>query len=207
MSMSDDNLVCLRRHEGFYAGVISNYHQQWLSKVSIYLNIPIILRVITIWDELFWNLGVSFDVLVTRKKVSWESSHCIEIHCDVFVEVLEVHSSVSFEFCLDEELIEFGDLISCFKFHMPPFFVDCPMSNGEALLLYRAIFVQSVGFGESFCVGEDSKVLIWSMIAASIALKFFVSFIIFSSESCLLDFISFLLDSITACTMMNCSLV
>ena len=50
---------------------------------------------------------MSFYGLVTRKEVFSESSHRIEAHLDVFVEVLEIQSSVSFEFCLHEELIEF----------------------------------------------------------------------------------------------------
>ena len=50
---------------------------------------------------------MSFDGLLIRKKVFSESIHRIEIHIDVVVEVLEVHFSVAFEFCIDEELIEF----------------------------------------------------------------------------------------------------
>ena len=52
-------------------------------------------------------MRVSFDGMVARKEVFSESSHRIETHLDVVVEVLEIQSSVSFEFCLDEELIEF----------------------------------------------------------------------------------------------------
>ena len=71
------------------------------------MNILIIGRVITIWDKLFFKLKVSFDALVTRKKVLLESSHCIDTYLDVVIEVIDVHSSVSFELCLDEEFIEF----------------------------------------------------------------------------------------------------
>ena len=53
------------------------------------MNIPRIGRVMNIWDELFFKLRVSFDGLVTSKKVFSESSHRIETHLDVFVEVLE----------------------------------------------------------------------------------------------------------------------
>ena len=60
------------------------------------MNIPIIGRVITIWDELFFKLGVYFDGIVIRKKVSYESSHQIDTYLGVVVEVLEVQSSVSF---------------------------------------------------------------------------------------------------------------
>ena len=62
---------------------------------------------IAIWDKVFFKLRFSFDGLVIRKEVFSESSHCIERHLDVVKEVLEIQSSVSFEFCLDEELIEF----------------------------------------------------------------------------------------------------
>ena len=62
---------------------------------------------IAIWDKVFFKLKVSFDGLVISKEVLSESSHRIERHLDVVKEVLEIHSSVSFELCLDEELIEF----------------------------------------------------------------------------------------------------
>ena len=60
---------------------------------------------ITIWDELLSKLRVSFDGLVKRKEFFLESSHRIEAHIDVVVEVLEIQSSDSFVFCLDEEII------------------------------------------------------------------------------------------------------
>ena len=78
-----------------------------MSKGSVYLNVPIIGRVITIWDEVFFKIKVSFDRLVTRKEVFSESSNLIETHIDVVVEVLEVQSSVSFEFYIDEYFIEY----------------------------------------------------------------------------------------------------
>ena len=61
---------------------------------------------IAIWYEVFFKLRVSFDGMVTRKEVFSEFSHRIEAHFDVVIEFLEIHSSVSFELCLDEELIE-----------------------------------------------------------------------------------------------------
>ena len=76
-------------------------------KGSIYLDIPGIGKVIAIWDEVFFKLIVSFDGLVIRKKVFSESSHRIERNLDVVKEILEIKISVSFEFCLDEDLIEF----------------------------------------------------------------------------------------------------
>ena len=76
-----------------------------MSKESIYLKIPRIGRVITIWDEVLFKLIVYFNVLVSRKKFFSESIHCINTHLDMVVEVLEVQRSVYFEFCIDEEFI------------------------------------------------------------------------------------------------------
>ena len=78
-----------------------------MSKGSVYLYIPGIGMVITIWNEVFCKLRVYFYGLVTRKEVLSESSHCIDTHLDLVVEVLEIQSSVSFEFCIYEELVEF----------------------------------------------------------------------------------------------------
>ena len=61
-------------------------------------------------SDLGWSIlkmRAYFDVLLTRKKVFSESSHLIERHIGVVVEVLEVHISASFEFCLDEEFVDF----------------------------------------------------------------------------------------------------
>ena len=69
--------------------------------------IPRIVMVITIWDELFFKVIVSFDGLVIMKNVFSESINSIETHLDVVVEVIEVQSSGAFEFCCDEEFIEF----------------------------------------------------------------------------------------------------
>ena len=77
-----------------------------MSKESVYLNIPIIGRVITIWEILFCKIRVSIDGLVTKNKFLLESIHRIDTHIDVVVEVIKVGSSVSFDFCLDEEFIE-----------------------------------------------------------------------------------------------------
>ena len=108
MSMRVYNFVYLRRHGIFHTGVISQCHQQRVSKGSLGLSNPIIGRVITIWDELLFKLIFSFDGLVSSNKVLSESSHYIETHLDVVVEVLYVQSSVAFELFLDEEFIEFG---------------------------------------------------------------------------------------------------
>ena len=69
MSMSVYNLVGLRFHGIFYTCFISQLHQQLLSKGSVGLSIPRILRVIPIWDEVLFKLRVSFDGLVSIKKV------------------------------------------------------------------------------------------------------------------------------------------
>ena len=65
------------------------------------MNILRIGRFITIWDEVLFKLRASFDGMVSRKKVLLEYSQCIDKNIDVVVEVLGVHSSVDFEFCLD----------------------------------------------------------------------------------------------------------
>ena len=70
-----------------------------MSKGVVGMIIPRIERVIT--------NRVSFYVLLIRNKIFLESSHRIETHLDVVVEVLGVQSSVAFELCLDEDFIEF----------------------------------------------------------------------------------------------------
>ena len=55
---------------------------------SVYLDIPGIGRVIALWDEVFFKLRVSFDGLSTSKEVFSDSSHRIEAHLDVVLEVL-----------------------------------------------------------------------------------------------------------------------
>ena len=62
--------------------------------------------VITIWDKVLLKLIASFDGLAIGKKVFLYYSNIIEIHIDVVVEVIEVKSSVFFEFCIDDEFIE-----------------------------------------------------------------------------------------------------
>ena len=78
-----------------------------MSKGSVYLEISGVVGVIAIWDKVFFKLRVSFDELVIRKDFFSESSNLIETHLDVVKEILEINSSVSFEFCLYEDLIEF----------------------------------------------------------------------------------------------------
>ena len=106
---------------------------------------------IAIWDEVLVKLIVSFDGLVTSKEVFLESSHRIEEHIDVVIEVIEIQSSVSFELCLDEEFIEFwradlmfeGPYITnfCrappFKWWIPPVSWD----HGDRVRRSRGIFL------------------------------------------------------------------
>ena len=70
------------------------------------IRVPRIRTVIMIWDEIFFKLRVSFYGLVRRKKVLSDSIHRIDKHIDVVVEVIEVHSSVAFGLCIDENFIE-----------------------------------------------------------------------------------------------------
>ena len=77
-----------------------------MSKISVGLMIQRIGRVITIWDEVFFKLIVSFDGLVIRKRVFSESCHRIETHIGVVLEILEVQGSDYFELFLDDEFIE-----------------------------------------------------------------------------------------------------
>ena len=51
----------------------------------------------------------------------------------------------------------FGGLISCLRFHMPLFFVECPPSNGGLLLLAGTTVVGYRAFGESLWYGKDLK--------------------------------------------------
>ena len=74
-----------------------------MSKGGVYLEIPGVGDVIAIWDKAFFKLRVG---QVIRKKIYLESSHRIERHLGVVIELLDTQSSVSFELCLDEELIE-----------------------------------------------------------------------------------------------------
>ena len=69
--------------------------------------IPVVGRVIAIWEKVLFKLRFYFYGLVISKEVFSDSSHRIETHLDVVKEILDIHISVSFEFYLDEELIEF----------------------------------------------------------------------------------------------------
>ena len=79
---------------------------------------------------------------------------------------------------------------------MSPIFVEFPPSNGGALFLAGITVVGSQAIGESIFPGEDFEILIWSIIDEIIDVRSYVSFLIFSSEFCLLD-------SIVACMASN----
>ena len=53
-----------------------------------------------------------------------------------------------------------GELISCFRVHTTPIFVEFTPYNGGDLLLAGTTVVGSGVFGESYWVGKDLKVLI-----------------------------------------------
>ena len=72
-----------------------------MSRGIVGLFIPIIVRVITIWDKVFFKLRAYFDVLVVRNKVFLESSHHIKINIYVVIEVPDVNSSDTFDLCLN----------------------------------------------------------------------------------------------------------
>ena len=93
----------------------------------------------------------------------------------MFVEVLEVQISVAFEFYLDEE---FCDMISCLRFQMPPFFVECPPYNSGAFLLAGNAVVGSWAFGESNLYVEELYILIWSIIFSSIYVSLLLLFLL-----------------------------
>ena len=120
------------------------------------MEIPGVGRVFAIWYKVFFKLRVSFDELVISKEVFSESSHRIERHPDVVKEILEIQISISFEFCLDEELIEFwsADLmfggphatnvgqVSLFQWLSPPVSLD----HGGRVWKSRCILLGWRGF-------------------------------------------------------------
>ena len=77
-----------------------------MSNGVVYLAIPGVGAVIGIWYNVYFKISVLIDGQVIRKEFFSESSHRIERHLDVVIEILEIQSSVSFELYLDEELIE-----------------------------------------------------------------------------------------------------
>ena len=67
-----------------------------MSNIAVGISIIIIGRVIIIWDKVLFKLRVSFDGLLSRKRVFSESSHHIDRHLDVVLEFIEVQSSAVF---------------------------------------------------------------------------------------------------------------
>ena len=55
MIMSADNFIGLGCHGGFYTSVISHCHLEWVSKGSVYLDIPVVGKVFAIWDKVFFK--------------------------------------------------------------------------------------------------------------------------------------------------------
>ena len=72
-----------------------------MSNGVVYLAISFEGDVIGIWDNVFFKIIVLIDVQEIRKEVFSEFSYCIERHIDVVIEILEIQSSVSFDFYLD----------------------------------------------------------------------------------------------------------
>ena len=119
-------------------------------KGVVYLEIPGVGAAIGIWDNVFFKIRVLVDGQVSRKDFFSESSHRIERHLDVVIEILEIQSSVSFEFYLDKELINLGELNSCLRVHMPPILSQIPPFNGGVLLLVWTVVVGSGGVDVTF---------------------------------------------------------
>ena len=80
MRMGVDNLIGLRCHGVFYTGFICKVHKNGVSKVILGICIPRLWRNRTMWDKVLLKLRLSFDVLLSRKKVLSESSPCIYTH-------------------------------------------------------------------------------------------------------------------------------
>ena len=61
---------------------------------------------------------------------------------------------LTLSFILRRISYNFGELISCFRVHIPPVFVESPSSNGGDLLLAGITVVVYRDSGESFLSGE-----------------------------------------------------
>ena len=82
----------------------------------------------------------------------------------------------------------FGELVSCLRFHMPPILVKCPLYNGGALLLASTMVVGFGGVDVSFWDGENLELLVWSIIDVMVTVKTLRSSVIFVSFSSVLMF-------------------
>ena len=88
--------------------------------------------------------------MVTSKEVLQQSSHRIEANIYVVVEFLEIQNSVSFEFCIDYDLIEFWWADLMFEVPHDTHFLEYPPYNGGDLLLSGPTVVGYGGFDVSF---------------------------------------------------------
>ena len=77
----------------------------------------------------------------------------------------------------------FGELVSCFRVHVPPILIECLLSNGVDLLLVSTTVVGFGGINLFFWAGEDFEMLFLSVIIAVKTWRFSVSIVIFSSVS------------------------
>ena len=175
-----------------------------MSKGSVHLKITRIGRAIDIWYEMFCKLIVSVDSLVTRKKVFLESSIRSVTHLDVVVEVLKVHISVSFEFCIYEEFIEswWADLM----FQSTPATNFCRLSTIQSCI-YSVSWVHSGRVRRlwwSLLGGRGSQIVNLVCDFCEIFFEFLCEFSYFLVRVLLVALISCLLGSILACMMMNC---
>ena len=150
--MRVDNLVGLRCHGLFYTGLICNGNRKQVFKLIVCLWIPRKVRVRRIWHKVFFKLGVSFDELVSRKKILWMSSHRIQTHLDVFVAIIEFHIIVSFNLYLDYYFIGFwwADIM----FEIPHATNFHRMSTFQWWILlsrqYHRDFIESILSGDEF---------------------------------------------------------
>ena len=80
MNMDVNRLEGLRCHGVFYTGFICKGYIKGVAKVIVDVCIPRLWTMRKIWDDVLVKLRVSFDVLVSIKKVLSECCHCIYTH-------------------------------------------------------------------------------------------------------------------------------
>ena len=71
---------------------------------------------------MFIKLIMPFDLVVCRDNILSYSCHRIKAHLYVFVKVIDTKISVYFHIGIDDKLIDFFELISCFRVQIPPIF-------------------------------------------------------------------------------------
>ena len=104
--MGVDKLVGLRCHGVFYTGYIFKGHKKGVAKVIVGICIQRLSRKRIILDKVLLKLRVSFDVLVSIKKVLSESSHHIYTHMLCSCRSYLCPYKGCLELCIDEEFIE-----------------------------------------------------------------------------------------------------